>query len=103
MGADRNGGDWNRQYRDLRHRHGVHGFRNDGDNNPNLIAINLSQTLPAALSASAFPTLPLTSAVDPRVGPSDYISLVTETATRTATVVHFVNGSFVTVSSGPLP
>ena len=76
-----------------------------------LIAIKAGQSLPAALSG--FPTLALTSDVDARVGPSDYIALVTEPAsqsttattatTRTATVVHFNGTSFETVSSGTLP
>jgi hypothetical protein len=66
-----------------------------------LIAIDLSKALQPALSA--FPAFPLTSPVDANVGPNDYISLVTDQATRTATVVHFVSGSFATVSSGTLP
>jgi hypothetical protein len=68
-----------------------------------LIAIDLSKQLPAALSG--FPALALTSQVDARVGPNDYISLVTDpdSAKRTATVVHFVGGAFAPVSSGPLP
>jgi hypothetical protein len=68
-----------------------------------LIAIKLGQALPAALSG--FPALALTSRIDTRVGPSDYISLVTDpdNTTRTATVVHFNGTSFDTVSSGTLP
>jgi hypothetical protein len=72
-----------------------------------LIAIKAAQALPAALSG--FPSLALTSAVDARVGPSDYISLITEpaqtstTTTRSASVVHFNGTSFDMTSSGTLP
>jgi len=71
-----------------------------------LIAIKGGQALPAALSG--FPSLSLTSPVDARVGPSDYISLITEsdptstTSTRTARVVHFNGTSFDTTSTGTL-
>ena len=72
-----------------------------------LIAIKAGQALPAALSG--FPTLALTSPVDARVGPSDYIALITEpdrtstTTARTAQVVHFNGTSFDSTSSGTLP
>ena len=72
-----------------------------------LIAIKGGQALPAALSG--FPSLALTSPVDARVGPSDYISLITEpdqtstTTARTARVVHFNGTSFDSTSSGTLP
>jgi len=78
-----------------------------------LIAIKANQALPAALSG--FPTLALTGNLDARVGPSDYIALITEperqrppavtapTAARTAQVVHFNGTSFETTSTGTLP
>ncbi len=73
-----------------------------------LIAIKPGQSLPAALSG--FPSLALTSPVEARVGASDYIALVTvtassdsTTATRTARVVHFNGASFDVISSGTLP
>ncbi len=67
-----------------------------------LIAIKPGQTLPAALSG--FPSLALTSAVEARVGPSDYIVLLSRTTTtRTAQVVHFNGTSFDTTSTGTLP
>jgi hypothetical protein len=81
--------------------------------NQSLIAIKANQTLPAALSG--FPTFALSGNFDARVGPSDYIALVTEperqrppattttTAPRTEQVVHFNGTSFETTSSGTLP
>jgi hypothetical protein len=77
-----------------------------------LIAIKAGQTLPTGLSG--FPSLALTSPVEARVGPSDYLALVSEparvpgtatttTTTRTAQVVHFNGTSFETTSSGTLP
>jgi len=78
-----------------------------------LIAIKANQALPAALSG--FPTMVLTGNLDARVGPSDYIALVSEperprppavtttTAARTAQVVHFNGTSFETTSTGTLP
>ena len=79
-----------------------------------LIAILPGQPLPASLSG--FPSQTLSSRAEVKLGPSDYISVVTESAatsttaaTRTATVYHFVPngggtfGSFTQVSSGTLP
>ena len=71
-----------------------------------LIAIKASQALPASLSG--FASFALTSPANAQLGPSDYISLVTEdrsstTTSRTATVVHFNGTSFDSISSGTLP
>jgi hypothetical protein len=78
-----------------------------------LIAIKAGQQLPAALSG--FPSSALSSPVQAKLGPSDYISLISETApaggsltstiaiTRTAKVVHFNGTSFDVASSGTLP
>jgi len=73
-----------------------------------LIAFVAGQALPAALSG-LHPYV-LTAPVEAKVGPSDYISLVTQTAatsatpsTRTANVVHFDGISFHVVSTGTLP
>jgi len=78
-----------------------------------LIAIKGNQALPAALSG--FPTMVLTGNLDAHVGPSDYISLVTEperprpvttttpATARTAQVVHFNGTSFEVTSTGTLP
>src|SRR3989442_5422882 len=57
-----------------------------------LIAIKAGQALPASLSG--FPSFALTSHSAAKLGPSDYIALVTQdrtstTMSRTATVVHF--------------
>ncbi|PYS02399.1 MAG: hypothetical protein DMG16_09490 [Acidobacteria bacterium] len=64
------------------------------------------QALPASLSG--FASFALTSPAVAKVGPSDYIALVTQdrtstTASRTATVVHFNGTSFDSMSSGILP
>ena len=76
-----------------------------------LIAIKAGQALPAALSG--FPALALTAPVETRLGSSDYIALISETApaagsttttpTHTAEVVHFNGNSFDVTSSGTLP
>jgi hypothetical protein len=76
-----------------------------------LIAIKAGQTLPADLSG--FASFALTSAAEARVGPSDYIVLVSETAppagsttttpVRTAQVLHFNGTSFDVTSSTTLP
>jgi len=71
-----------------------------------LIAIKAGQALPASLSG--FASFGLTSPADTKVGPSDYIALVTEdrtstTTSRTATVLHFNGTSFDSISSGSLP
>ena len=76
-----------------------------------LIAIKAGQALPAALSG--FPSFGLTSAVESRLGPSDYIALLSETAppsgsttttpARTAQVLHFNGNSFDVTSSTTLP
>jgi hypothetical protein len=76
-----------------------------------LIAIKTGQSLPAAVSG--FPSLALTAPTEARLGASDYIALLTETApaagttttTRvlTARVVHFNGNSFDVISSGTLP
>jgi hypothetical protein len=62
---------------------------------------------------SGFPSFPLTSAVESRLGPSDYIALLSETAppsgststtpVRTAQVLHFNGNSFDVISSSTLP
>jgi hypothetical protein len=76
-----------------------------------LIAIKAGQALPAALSG--FPSFALNSAVETRLGPSDYIALLSETAptagststtfVRTAQVVHFNGSSFDVISTSTLP
>lgn len=71
-----------------------------------LIAIKAGQALPASLSG--FPSFALTSSPAAKLGPSDYIALVTQdrtstTTSRTATVVHFNGTSFDSISSGTLP
>ena len=76
-----------------------------------LIAIKAGQALPTAVSG--FPSLALTFPVEARLGPSDYIALVSETApaagststtpVRTAQVLHFNGSSFDVTSSGTLP
>ena len=56
--------------------------------------------------ASGFPSFALTSPVEAKVGPSDFISLISQasgSSTRTATVVQFTGGAFSQVSSAPLP
>jgi hypothetical protein len=71
-----------------------------------LIAIRAGQTLPTGPALSGFPSLALTSPVDVKVGPSDYIALVSATSTsRTAQVVHFNSASstFDAWSSATLP
>jgi len=50
----------------------------------------------------------MTSSPAAKLGPSDYIALVTQdrtstTTSRTATVVHFNGTSFDSISSGTLP
>ena len=75
----------------------------------NLIAIR--STLPEGPFFSGFPSFSLASPVETRVGPSDYISLITgpdrtstSTSTaRTAQVLHFNGTSFDSISSGVLP
>jgi hypothetical protein len=73
-----------------------------------LIAIKAGQALPAALSG--FASLALTSPTEVKLGASDYLALLTETApaagsagVRSARVVHFNGNSFDVVSSGTLP
>jgi hypothetical protein len=76
-----------------------------------LIAIKSGQPLPAALSS--FASLALTSPTETRLGASDYIALMTESApaagsstttpVRVAQVVHFNGNSFDVTSSGTLP
>ena len=74
--------------------------------------IAIKSTLPAGPALSGFASFSLTSGIDARVGPSDYISLVTEpdrspssttTTARTAKVLHFNGTAFEVVSSGTLP
>jgi len=75
--------------------------------------IAIKSTLPAGPALSGFPSFSLTSGIDARVGPADYISLVTEpdrspsstttTTARTAKVLHFNGSGFEVVSSGTLP
>jgi hypothetical protein len=73
----------------------------------NLIAIRAGQALPPSISG--FASFALTSPTDVKLGPSDYLALITEnrtstTTSRTATVVHFNGASFdPPVSSGTLP
>jgi hypothetical protein len=76
-----------------------------------LIAIRAN--LPSGPSLSGFTSFNLTGPVEARVGPGDYISLITlpdgranSTATatpRTAQVVHFTGTAFEVTSSGSLP
>jgi hypothetical protein len=69
-----------------------------------LIAITAS--LPAGPALTGFPSFTLTSPVDAHVGPSDYISIISEpngSTARTATVVNFSGGAFAQVSSATLP
>ena len=69
-----------------------------------LIAITAS--LPAGPALTGFPSFALTSPVDARVGPSDYISIISQpsgSTARTATVLHFASGAFSQVSSATLP
>jgi hypothetical protein len=74
-----------------------------------LIAIR--STLPAGPALTGFASLSLSSPVEARVGPSDYISLLSlpdrsstsTTSARTARVVHFNGASFDVTSSSTLP
>jgi hypothetical protein len=74
-----------------------------------LIAIR--STLPAGSALTGFASLSLASPVEARVGPSDYISLITlpdrssasAPTARTARVVHFNGSSFDVTSSATLP
>lgn len=68
--------------------------------------IAITSSLPAGPALTGFATETLTSAIDARVGLSDYISIISQasgSSSRTASVYQFIGGAFSQVSSAPLP